>query len=56
MVMALFGGFIELLMVFVLSALAYGATRLGRTLIHAVSDMSASIDSVAEEQGHDGAA
>ena len=56
MVMALYGGFIELLMLFALGALAFGATRLGRVLIHAARAVHAPIDSVAEEQGHDGTA
>ncbi len=35
LVMALYGGFIELLMLFTLGALAFGAMRLGRILIGA---------------------
>lgn len=56
MVMALCGGFIEALMLFVLGALVVGATRLGRTLIHAIRGVHAAIDPAAEGQGHDGTA
>lgn len=56
MVMAFYGGFIELLMLFTLGALAFGATIIGRTLIDAIHGARASMGSVAEERRHDGTA
>ena len=47
-VMALYGGFIEMLMLFALGALAFGATVLGRIVIHAIGGARASMSEYSE--------